>query len=178
MRRVSLSGLRNLNLKPAVPVIAAGRHDPCEIKQLSWFNRVGHRTPGDSRKRNSSRAGYEKVHVVVYVSTHLAYVEVLAEKNRPTTVSFLSRAVIWFNRQGIDCRRALINNGSAYKSHNWRKAAEAMGLKPNKSRPYTPRTNGRPVRFIITLLERWEYVMPYNYLSCTNELLLAYLADL
>ena len=51
----------------------------------------------------------------------------------PTTVGFLSRAVAWFNGQGVECKRVLSDNGSAYKSHGWRKAAQAMGSKVKKT---------------------------------------------
>ena len=128
-------------------------------------------------------AGYEKVHVAVDDATRLSYVEVLADEKGPTTVGFLTRAVAWFNGQGYrcaeakgyECRRVLSDNGSAYKSHGWRKACQAMGLKVKKTRPYTPRTNGKAERFIKTLLEEWAYVMPYGTSVARNELLPAYL---
>ncbi|MGB5135794.1 MAG: integrase core domain-containing protein, partial [Prochlorococcaceae cyanobacterium] len=142
---------------------------------LARFNRVGHRITGDPRKGSSPGAGYEKVHVAVDDATRLSYVEVLADEKGPTTVGFLSRAVAWFNAQGIECRRVLSDNGSAYKSHGWRKACQAMGLKVKKTRPYTPRTNGKAERFIKTLLEEWAYVMPYSTSAARNELLPAYL---
>jgi transposase InsO family protein len=31
---------------------------------------------------------------------------------------------------------------------DWRKACQVMGLKVKKTRPYTPRTNGKAERFI------------------------------
>lgn len=76
-------------------------------------------------------------------TTRLSYVEVLPDKKWPTTVGFLSRALAWFNGQGIECRRLLSDNGSAYKSHGWRKACQAMGLKVKKASPYTPCTKAR-----------------------------------
>ncbi len=45
-----------------------------------------------------------------------------------------------------------------------------MGLKAKKTRPYTPRTNGKAERFIKTLLEEWAYVMPYGSSTARNEL--------
>jgi transposase len=104
------------------------------------FNRVGHRITCDPRTGSSPGAGYEKVLVAVDDATRLAIVEVWADEKGPTTVGFLSRAAGWFN-------------GSAYKCHGWRKAAQAMGLKAKKTRHCTPRTNGKAERFITTLLE-------------------------
>jgi hypothetical protein len=48
-------------------------------------------------------------------------------------------------------------------------------LKEKKTRPYTPRTNGKADRFIKTLLEEWAYVMPYSTSAARHELLPAYL---
>jgi hypothetical protein len=126
MRRLGLNRLRNLDPKPPVQRYQWERPGDMihlDIKQLARFNRVGHRITGDPRKGSSPGAGYEKVHVAVDDTTRLSYVEVLPDEKGPTTVGFLSRAVAWFNGQGIDYRRVLSDNGSAYKSHGWRKAA-------------------------------------------------------
>ena len=178
MRRLGLNRLRNLDPKPPVQRYQweqPGDMIHVDIKQLARFNRVGHRITGDPRKGSSPGAGYEKVHVAVDDATRLSYVEVLPDEKGPTTVGFLSRAVAWFNGQGIECRRVLSDNGSAYKSHGWQKAAQALGLKVKKTRPYTPRTNGKAERFIKTLLEEWAYVMPYGSSAARNDLLPVYL---
>jgi transposase InsO family protein len=44
------------------------------------------------------------------------------------------------------------------------KSLPSHGLKAKKTRPYTPRTNGKAERFIKTLLEEWAYVMRW-YIS-------------
>jgi transposase InsO family protein len=93
--------------------------------------------------------------VAVEDATRLSYDEVLADEKGPTTVGFLSRVVAWFNGQRIECGRVLSGNGLAYKSHGRRKACQAMGFKAKKTRPYTPRSNGKAERFIKTLLEEW-----------------------
>jgi transposase InsO family protein len=68
-------------------------------------------------------------------------------------VDFLSLVVVWFNGQGIGCKRVHSDNGSANKTHGWRKAAQAKGLKVEKTRPLTPNTNGKAEQFIKILLE-------------------------
>ena len=178
MRRLGLNRLRNLDPKPLVQRYQweqPGDMIHVDIKQLARFNRVGHRITGDPRKGSSPGAGYEKVHVAVDDATRLAYFEVLPDEKGHATVGFLSRVVAWFNGQGIECRRVVSDNGSAYKSHGWRKACQAMGLKVKKTRPYTPRTNGKAERFIKTLLEEWAYVMPYSTSAARKDLLPAYL---
>ena len=37
----------------------------------------------------------------------------------------------------------------------------AQTLRHLRTRPYTPRTNGKAERFIQTLLREWAYVQPY-----------------
>jgi transposase InsO family protein len=131
-------------------------------KQLARFERVGHRITGDRRLGSSRGAGYEKAHVAIDDATRLAYVEVLPDEKQATTVGFLLRAVAWFDAQGITCRRFLSDNSSAYRSKPWREACSALGLTPKRTRPYTPRTNGKAERFIKTLLTEWAYSMAFQ----------------
>jgi hypothetical protein len=82
-----------------------------DTKQLARFKRVGLRITGYRRQGSSRGAGYEKVHVAIDDATRLAYVEVLADEQRSTTVGSLARALGWFSEQGITCRRILSDNG-------------------------------------------------------------------
>ena len=81
-------------------------------------------------------------------ATRLAYVEVLPDEQKGTTVGLLVRAVGWFNSQGISCRRVLSDNGSAYRCKQWRQACSALGLNAKRTRAYRPQTNGKAERFI------------------------------
>jgi hypothetical protein len=47
---------------------------------------------------------------------------VLADEQKPTVIGFLSRAVAWFNIQGVECRRVMSDNGPAYVSKAFAKA--------------------------------------------------------
>jgi transposase InsO family protein len=40
------------------------------------------------------------------------------------------------------------NNGSAYRSKQWRQACSLLGLKAKRTRAYRPQTNGMAERFI------------------------------
>jgi transposase InsO family protein len=98
------------------------------------------------------------------------HVEVLTDEQKATTVGFLASAIGWFSEQGITCRRVLSDNGSAYRSGDWRKACRALDLKPICTRPHTPQTNGKAERFIKpqasaqqwTFLAEWAYVIAYQ----------------
>ena len=146
------------------------------IKTLARFRKVGHRITGDRQKGRSYGAGYDKVHVAVDDATRLAYVEVLADEQKPTVIGFLSRAIAWFNSQGIECRRVMSDNGPAYVSKAFAKACRTLGLKHIRTRPYTPRTNGKAERFIQTLCKEWAYAMAYPNSEERNRWLPRYLA--
>ena len=79
----------------------------------------------------------------------------------PPARAFLERAIAWYRARGITCERVLSDNGSGYRSRVFREACAALALRHRRTRPYTPRTNGKAERFIQTLLREWAYVEPY-----------------
>jgi transposase len=165
LKSMGLGRLKNLQTKEPVrryQWAQPGDMIHVDTKQLARFERVGHRITGDRRLGSSPGAGYEKAHVAVDDATRLAYVEVLPDEQQATTVGFLVRAVSWFNSQGITCQRVLSDNGSAYRSKQWRQACGAMGLKAKRTRAYRPQTNGKAERFIKTLQAEWAYAMPFT----------------
>ena len=51
---------------------------------------------------------------------------------------------------GVSVDRVLTDSGLAYRSHAFRKACQDAHLKHKRTRPQTPRTNGKAERFIQT----------------------------
>ena len=49
----------------------------------------------------------------------------------------------------------------SYRSQVFRQACADHGLRHLRTRPYTPRTNGKAERFIQTSLREWAYAQPY-----------------
>ncbi len=66
-------------------------------------------------------------------------------------------------------------NVPSYRSGDWRKACRALDLKPIRTKPYTPQTNGKAERFIKTLLAEWAYVIAYQTSAERNHWLPGYL---
>jgi len=168
-------------LQPPVPVRRYQWDQPgdiihVDIQQLARFDHVGNRITGDRHLGRLSGAGYEKAHVAIDDATRLSYAEVLPDEKQATTVGFLIRAVAWFGSQESTCRCGLSDNSSAYSSKPWRKACEAMGLTPKRTRPYTPRTNGEPESLNKTLLSEWAYGMGFHFSAERNRWLGRYLA--
>jgi transposase InsO family protein len=158
-----------LNRAPAPPPQPIHRYEwprpgdllHVDIKPLGRFRRVGHRIHGNPRDA-SPGAGWEYVHVAVDDHTRLAYVEVQADQVGTTCAAFLERALQWFTVHRITIRRVMSDNGSGYVSRAFRAVCAARALRHLRTRPYTPRTNGKAERFIQTLLREWAYVQPYE----------------
>ena len=101
------------------------------------------------------------MHVAVDDHSRVAYVELLADERTETARAFVRRALRWFRAHGVRVRRILTDNGSCYRSSSFRATCRALRLAHHRTRPYTPRTNGKAERFIQTLLREWAYARPY-----------------
>jgi hypothetical protein len=148
-RVLDLLGLGLLrNLEPKPPVQRYERDHPGDpihinVKKLARFSKVGHSITGIKQQGPSAGVGYDRVHVAIDDATRVAYVEVLADEQQATAIGFMSRAVAWFNGQGVECRQVMSDNGPAYVSSSFAKACKALGLKHIRTRPYTPCTNAK-----------------------------------
>jgi transposase InsO family protein len=68
------------------------------------------------------------------------------------------------------------DSGLACVSRRFAKACKSLGLKNIRTRPYTPRTNGKAERFIQTLCREWAYGMPFQKSEERNQWLPPYRA--
>jgi transposase InsO family protein len=164
LTRLGLARLQHLTPPPPAQRYEYAR--PGELvhvdaKKLARIAGVGHRITGDRRTRVYG-IGWEHVHVAVDDCSRVAYCEVLPTDGAGTTAAFLRRAVAWFRRRGVIVQRVLTDNGSGYRSHRFARACRAVAVRHARTRPYTPRTNGKAERFIQTLLREWAYVRPYS----------------
>jgi transposase InsO family protein len=163
LRRLGLGKLAALEPKP--PVGRYRRQRPGELlhidtKKLGRIEAIGHRITGD-RRASKRGAGWEAVHGCIDDASRLAYSEVLPDERKASAVPFLERAVAWFAHRGVTVERVMTDNGSAYRSHDWRHACGGLALRHLRTRPYTPRTNGKAERFIQTSLREWAYARPF-----------------
>lgn len=160
--------LNRLNkLTPPEPVRRYERKRPgdlihLDIKKPGRFNKPGHRVTGWQRCKRSRGLGYDYVHVAIDDHSRVAYVEVLIGEKGDNCTRFLAGATQWFAAKGLIVRRVMTDNGVSYISHAFRDAAAALGQRHIRSKPYTPKTNGKAERFIKTLQEEWAYGRPFS----------------
>jgi transposase InsO family protein len=132
-----------------------------DIKAWGRIGQIGHRIHGDQRRR-SRGIGWDQVHVCVDDATRLAYVEVLPTATAADAVAFVRRAVQWFAGHGVPTERIMTDNGAAYRAHPFAALCAELQVRHLRTRPYTPRPNGKAERFIQTLLREWAYLRPYT----------------
>ncbi|PYQ49188.1 MAG: IS481 family transposase [Acidobacteria bacterium] len=175
--RVGLSRLRNLD--PVPPVQRYERSRPGEllhidIKKLGRIERVGHRVTGDRRGPHLA-AGWEFAYVCVDDASRIAYAEVLHDQGKATAVAFLRRTVQWFQNMGVIAERVMTDNGGCFVSRMFRAACASLELRHLRTKPYTPRTNGKVERLIQTLGREWAYALIYPSSQQRTAMLLSYL---
>jgi transposase InsO family protein len=154
-------------LEPAEPVRRYEREHPGElihidIKKLGRFERIGHRITGDRRQGETRGAGFEFVHVSIDDASRLAFSQILPDERKESAVAFLAAAVAYYASLGVKVARVMTDNGSCYRAKAFRKACRDRGLRHIRTRPYTPKTNGKAERFIQTALREWAYAQAYQ----------------
>jgi transposase InsO family protein len=164
LRRARLSRWRDLN--PPPPVVRYEHPQPgdllhLDIKGLTRFAEVDRR--GDGRLRGKRRhPGFCALHIAIDDHSRVAFTRLLPDQKAETTLGFLREATSFFAQRNVPIRALLTDNGSAYRSHLFRDACAQMQLKHRRTRPYTPRTNGKAERFIQTALKEWAYAQHWE----------------
>lgn len=156
-------------LPPAVPrppVVRYERERPGELlhidaKKLGRIGVVGHRIHGD-RTRRTRGLGWECLHVAIDDASRVAYAELLPDESAASAVMFLAHAVAWLAGLGVHVERVMTDNAFCYTQRQYAQALTTLGIQHRRTRPYTPRTNGKAERFIQTALREWAYAKPYR----------------
>jgi len=166
LKRLGLSRLSALD--PAEPVRRYERAKPGEmihidIKKLGRFNKIGHRITGDRRGQSNSRGvGWEFVHVAIDDHSRVAFAKIMPNEKKRSAIAFLKAALAYYESLGVKVERVMTDNGSCYKSFAFRRACKRLALRHIRTKPYTPRTNGKAERFIQTSLREWAYAQAYR----------------
>jgi len=86
----------------------------------------------------------------------------MKDEKKESAVAFLKAAVAYYASLGVRIERVMTDNGSCYRSKAFARTCKMLGLKQIRTKPYTPKTNGKAERFIQTSLREWAYGRAYN----------------
>ena len=145
---LGLSRIRDLD--PAAPVIRYEREHPGEmihldIKKLGRFDRVGHRITGDRTGQSNSRGiGWEFVHVCIDDASRIAFSQIMPDEKKESAIAFLKAALAYYASLGVTVARVMTDNGSCYKSFDFRDICRELGSSTSAPGPTRPRPTARP----------------------------------
>ena len=164
---MSSAGLSRLkSLDPIEPVVRYEREHPGELlhidtKRLGKIQGIGHRITGDRAKNRNRGIGWDAVHLAVDDHSRVAFARVMPDETKASCVDFLRQATAFFASLGVTISQVMTDNGSGYKK-TFALACEDLGIRHLKTKPYTPKTNGKVERFVQTSLREWAYAKPYR----------------
>jgi len=116
----------------------------------------------DRAKTAGAKAGYTYLHSAIDGYSRLAYTEPLADEKGATAATFLARAKVWFAAHGIiHIHRIVTDNGACYRSGDF---ARSIGQRARhqRTKPYTPRHNGKVERYQRILAEELLYAREFT----------------
>ncbi len=161
---------RGCSRRPRPPREAARRYEwPCpgnllhmDTKRHARFQQPGHAVTGD-RRRSSRGAGWEFVHTLEDDCSRLALSEVHDDERAETVTAFTERGLSWFLGHGIVAERLLTDNAWCYtKNRELQTLLRRRAIAHKRTRPYSPRTNGKVERLQQTMDREWARGLSYR----------------
>jgi transposase InsO family protein len=115
---------------------------------------------GSSSRSGPGAASY--LHSVVDGFSRLAYTEPLGDEKGATAAAFLARAKVWFAAHGINhIHRVVTDNGACYRSGDFARIV-GQGTRHQRTKPYTPRHNGKVERYQRIMAEEVLYAREFT----------------
>ena len=130
-----------------------------DAKQLGRFWQIGKHVLGG--KRRNPNAGWQHAHVAVDDHSRWAMVELRPREDAESCTTFLASVITAYAEQGITIRRVMTDNGSGYRSRRFQALLATHDIRHIRTKPYTPRTNGKAEAFIRILQREWAYAFIY-----------------
>ena len=167
-RVLARAGLSLLSdLLPVEPVVRYAHAAPGDLlhidtKKLGRIARPSHRVTGN--RRDAVRGvGWETLFVAIDDHARIGFTAMHTDERTPNAVGFLRDAVAYYASLGVTVRRLLTDNGSAFRSRDFRAVCDRLGIVHRFTRPYRPQTNGTAERFIQSALREWAYGATYQH---------------
>jgi transposase InsO family protein len=139
---------------------AVGELVHLDIKKLGRFWQVGKRVL-DHDRTLSHGAGWTYAHVAIDDHSRHAMVELRNSEQATDCVTFTRGVITAYAEAGTPIQRILTDNGGCYRSHGFRDLLTEHGIRHIRTRPYTPRTNGKAEAFVRILQREWAYGFVY-----------------
>ena len=108
------------------------------------------------------KVGYTYLHGAVDDHSRVAFGCLHPDERGISACRALLQAVRYYRSLGVRFERVLTDNGACYKSRCFRRLLRRLGIRHLRTRPYTPRTNGKAERLVQTTLREWAYALPYR----------------
>jgi transposase InsO family protein len=126
---------------------AVGELVHLDIKKLGRFWHVGKRILQDGKQR-SEGAGWTYANVGVDDHSRHATIQLRDSEQAVDCVAFTRHVISAYAEAGTPIQRIMTDNGSGYRSKQFRRLLAEHGIHHIRTRPYTPRTNGKAEAFI------------------------------
>lgn len=164
LRRAGLHRLAEL--EPALPhnryeYALPGQLLHLDIKKLGRIGSPGHRVTGDRSHRHRG-IGWEYVHLAIDDHSRVAFASIEPDERGTSACKALIRTVRYYRSLGVCFERVLTDNGTCYRSRRFQRLIRRLGMRHLRTRPYTPRTNGKAERLVQTSLREWAYARAYD----------------
>lgn len=166
-RLLRRAGLHRLaELEPALPENRYEHARPgqllhLDIKKLGRIGSPGHRVTGDRSHRHRG-IGWEYVHLAIDDHSRVAFASIEPDERGTSACKALIRTVRYYRSLGVCFERVLTDNGTCYRSRRFQRLLRRLGMRHLRTRPYTPRTNGKAERLVQTSLREWAYARAYD----------------
>jgi transposase InsO family protein len=132
-----------------------------DTKKLGRFWQPGKRVLGEQVGRRNRRAGWQHLHVAIDDHSRYGDAELLPSDRGEDCARFFERTLARYRELDITVSAVLTDNGAGYRSRAFAQVCARHRIRHLRTRPYSPRTNGKAERFIQTLLIEWAYARTY-----------------
>jgi transposase InsO family protein len=101
------------------------------------------------------------VHLSIDDRSRVSFAAFKLDETAASCVQFLREAGAYYAGLGVRIDRVMTDNGAGYKNA-FRAACDEMEMGYVRTRPYTPKTNGKAERLVQTRLREWAYARAYE----------------
>ena len=95
-------------------------------------------------------------------NSRVAFTQIKPDEKKRSATAFLKASIAYYTKLGVKVEPVMTDNGFCYRSRDFARVCENSGLRHIRTKPCTPKTNGKAERFIQTALREWAYAHVYN----------------